>query len=364
VGNGASGLVSVTTSQGTATKDGFNYNAPDSTSTTTTTESTLTNTTTNTSISTTTTTPTITSQQNNTQTLDFKLSDVNSSGVLSDNYSQDQTQDSTGLTVRLSINKGTKLTDATGNSVTDITVAFANLPKTESSNIIPIQAYEFGPDGSTFNPAITITVPYDPAKLGDGVSASKLRVVYYSSNNAKWEYIDCKVDAKNQLIQWQTTHFTTFAIVATSGFQFSWNMFILVVGILMILGLLLLAIIKRDNLVVAYAGLRGNQRVPVKERNEPELSTNKQAMSVYSPTQTNSEKHIKTSLTRTEEEMFNTIEIDKGNVDCNEIGLVFEDADDGSKGKGPVRIKLGYNSKLGTDNVIKINLIKRAKDDE
>ena len=125
----------------------------------------------------------------------------------------------------------------------------------------------------------------------------------------------------------------------------------------MILGLLLLAIIKRDNLVVAYAGLRGNQRVPVKERNEPELSTNKQAMSVYSPTQTNSEKHIKTSLTRTEEEMFNTIEIDKGNVDCNEIGLVFEDADDGSKGKGPVRIKLGYNSKLGTDNVIKINLI-------
>jgi hypothetical protein len=43
---------------------------------------------------------------------------------------------------------------------------------------------------------------------------------------------------------------------------------------------------------------------------------------------------------------------------------VFDDAADGSKGKGPVRIKLGYNPKLGAENVIKINLIKRAKDDE
>jgi hypothetical protein len=170
--------------------------------------------------------------------------------------------------------------------------------------------------GSTFNPAITITVPYDPAKLADGISANGLRVVYYSSSNAKWEYIDCKIDTTNQLIQWQTTHFTTFAIVATSGFQFSWNMFILVMLILMILGLLLLAILKRDKLVVAYAGIRRNHRISVKERNEPELSTNnKQVMSAYSPTLTNGEKQLKTSSARTEEEMFNTIEIDKGNVD-------------------------------------------------
>ena len=49
---------------------------------------------------------------------------------------------------------------------------------------------------------------------------------------------------------------------------------------------------------------------------------------------------------------------------CNEIGVVLEENNGSSNGNGPIRIRLGYNPQLGAEDVIKIDLIKRTKDDE
>jgi hypothetical protein len=265
----------------------------------------------------------------------------------------------------LAITQGTKLTDSAGNTVTDITVNLDSLPKSESNNIIPIQAYEFGPDGSTFNPAISITVPYDPTKLPGGASASHLKVAYYSTGNAKWEYISCKVDTTNHLIQWQTTHFTTFAIVYATGFQLSWSLLLYVLGILILLGLVVLAVSKREKLAVVFAGWRGNQGAAVaEERGNQSSVIHDTETSVYSPAIIPAEKPGKTSLSRPGEEVCRTIEIDKGNVKCNEIGLVVEENGGNANGNGPIKIRLGYNPQLGAEDVIKISLIKRTKDDE
>ena len=338
VGDGTSGIITITTDDGTVSDNGFTY------------------------IPATTTTPV---ENNNPSPLDFNLANDESAGVLTQSYSQDQSENGTGLMVRLSIKQGTKLTDSAGDAITDITVNFASIPKSESTNIIPIQAYEFGPDGSTFNPAISITVPYDPTKLPGANSASHLKVAYYSTSNDKWEYINCKVDTTNHLIQWQTTHFTTFAIVYASGFQLSWSLLLYVLGILILLGLVALAVTKREKLVVAFAGWRGNHGAAVvEERGSKSSVIHDPETSVYSPAIIPAEKTAKTSLYRPGEEVYRSIEIDKGNVKCNEIGVVLEENNGSSNGNGPIRIRLGYNPQLGAEDVIKIDLIKRTKDDE
>jgi hypothetical protein len=132
---------------------------------------------------------------------------------------------------------------------------------------------------------------------------------------------------------------------------------------LFLLGLALFVIMqKREKLVLAFAGWRGGRQSTVADLNTSEPHV--QSMPVYSSPVKVYDKSEKMANQPGDEDLVSTIEIDKGNVECNEIGLVFDENSNGSNGTGPVRIKLGYNPKLGNENVIKINLIKRSKGDE
>ncbi|GAH14697.1 unnamed protein product, partial [marine sediment metagenome] len=85
----------------------------------------------------------------------------------------------------------------------------------EDARIIGL-AYDFGPDGANFDPAITFTWSYDPAGYVLGyVAEEDLVLAYYDKDAGKWIELDCVVDTKNNTITALVSHFTTFAIVGT-----------------------------------------------------------------------------------------------------------------------------------------------------
>ncbi len=84
----------------------------------------------------------------------------------------------------------------------------------EDAHIIGL-AYDFGPDGATFDPPITFTWSYDPDALPEDVAEEDLVIAYYDEAAGKWVELDGVVDTENNTITASVSHFTTFAIIGT-----------------------------------------------------------------------------------------------------------------------------------------------------
>ena len=76
-----------------------------------------------------------------------------------------------------------------------------------------IGAYDFGPDGATFDPPITLIWSYDPNDIPEGVAEEDLVIAYYDEATDRWVELDCVVDTGNNTITASIEHFTTFAII-------------------------------------------------------------------------------------------------------------------------------------------------------
>ena len=74
-------------------------------------------------------------------------------------------------------------------------------------------AYDFSPDGATFDPPINLTWHYDPAALPEGVAEEDMVLAYYDEDAGEWVELDCVVDTENNTITASVPHFTTFAII-------------------------------------------------------------------------------------------------------------------------------------------------------
>ena len=84
-------------------------------------------------------------------------------------------------------------------------------PPPEDANVIGL-VYDFGPDGATFDPAITLTFTYDPDDLPEGVSEEDLVIAYFI--DGEWiELEGCIVDTETNTITASVSHFTTFALI-------------------------------------------------------------------------------------------------------------------------------------------------------
>jgi len=85
-------------------------------------------------------------------------------------------------------------------------------PPPAESHIIGL-AYDFGPNGATFNPPITITLEYDPDSLPENVAEGDLVLAYYDETIGEWVNLECVVDTENNTITASVPHFTIFAII-------------------------------------------------------------------------------------------------------------------------------------------------------
>ncbi len=112
------------------------------------------------------------------------------------------------------IPKGTIALDKEGDPLDSLEAAVDESPPDppEDAHIIGL-AYDFGPDGATFDPAITLEYTYDPAEIPEGVAEEDLVLAYYDEAADKWVEVDCVVDTENNIITASVEHFTSFAII-------------------------------------------------------------------------------------------------------------------------------------------------------
>jgi len=69
----------------------------------------------------------------------------------------------------------------------------------------------FGPQGTSFSDSVTITVPYDPANLPEGVTnEADLNLVRYDAASESWVELPSTVDTENSLVIGKTLHFSGF----------------------------------------------------------------------------------------------------------------------------------------------------------
>ncbi|UCH42494.1 MAG: hypothetical protein JSW16_06695 [Dehalococcoidales bacterium] len=75
--------------------------------------------------------------------------------------------------------------------------------------------YDIKPDGATYDPAITLTITYDPDIIPDGISAGDLVIATWDEDTGAWVNLEgCIVDTETTSISVQISHFTPFAIRA------------------------------------------------------------------------------------------------------------------------------------------------------
>ena len=175
------------------------------TSTTTTTTTTTTPTTTDT---TTITTPTPTSATSTTITanvLGTSGSFSMSNGTVPSATSLSSSNGRMGIS--LAANTAVSL-PAGSQQITAIQLAQSPTPPANSK---VIEAYSFGPDNTTFSPAASVTVKYDPATLPADVQESNLYLALLE--NSSWTEIPCTVDAVAKTVTAQVSHFSTYALL-------------------------------------------------------------------------------------------------------------------------------------------------------
>jgi len=121
---------------------------------------------------------------------------------------------STDGMLTITVTKGTIALDEDGDRLEDLGAAVDESPPDppEDTHIIGL-AYDFGPDGATFDPPITFTWSYDPDALPGGVAEEDLVIAYY--DEAEWVELDSVVDTKDYTVTASVEHVTTFAIIGT-----------------------------------------------------------------------------------------------------------------------------------------------------
>ena len=114
----------------------------------------------------------------------------------------------------MTIPEGTIALDKYGNPLASLETAVDERPPSppEDTNIIGL-AYDFGPDGATFDPAITLEYTYDPADIPEGVAEEDLVLAYYDEAAGEWVELPSTVDPVTHTITASASHFTTFAII-------------------------------------------------------------------------------------------------------------------------------------------------------
>jgi len=115
----------------------------------------------------------------------------------------------------LTIEEGTIALDEDGDPLSTLTLDVDVSPPDppEDAHIIGL-AYDFGPDGATFDPPITMTYTLDLDDLPEGVDPENLVIAYWDGD--EWVELDSDVDVENNTItiEAEVEHFTTFAVIA------------------------------------------------------------------------------------------------------------------------------------------------------
>ncbi|MDO9579868.1 MAG: hypothetical protein Q7J06_04790 [Bacteroidales bacterium] len=114
----------------------------------------------------------------------------------------------------LTIDKGTKGLTKEKEPLSQISMVEMGKPPALPEDVSTIGLiYDFGPDGATFDPPITLTISYDPSLMPEGIAKENLVIAYYDKESEKWIELDSVVDTKAKTISAKVSHLTVFALL-------------------------------------------------------------------------------------------------------------------------------------------------------
>jgi hypothetical protein len=117
--------------------------------------------------------------------------------------------------VSISIDKGVKARTKDGDALKYVGIApMTDPPAPPADTSVIGLTYDLTPAGATFDPGVTLSFTYDPAKLPAGVYENKLILAWYDSAAGKWVELGGTVDTATHTISVKVTHFTAYAVIA------------------------------------------------------------------------------------------------------------------------------------------------------
>ena len=111
----------------------------------------------------------------------------------------------------LNIPAGTKMLTKENSALTSLSAeVLAATPATPSGSAL-VLAYNLGPEGATFTPALTLTLSYDPAKLPKNVLEKDLYIAWY--DGTQFQGLASTVDEQANKVTSQMAHLSSYALL-------------------------------------------------------------------------------------------------------------------------------------------------------
>ena len=114
-------------------------------------------------------------------------------------------------TITLNLPENNGCWNSAGQVLTSINAGITTAPPATTNDDAMVLAYTFGPDGANFNPALTLTLKYDPAITTAKVLENSLYAEGY--DGTQWQRIDGVINKAQKTITIQISHFSTYAVM-------------------------------------------------------------------------------------------------------------------------------------------------------
>lgn len=101
-----------------------------------------------------------------------------------------------------------------GNALWYVAVEPESSPPPPPQANYTASAYNFGPDGATFEPPITLIVSYDPDALPEVIDPEDLVIACYDEGTGEWVVLPTVVNIDDHHVIASLEHFTSFVILA------------------------------------------------------------------------------------------------------------------------------------------------------
>lgn len=120
---------------------------------------------------------------------------------------------SPGGDVTISVDKYTKMYDQGGDRILGMGVAPVDDPPSPPSGYSVLKAFDFDPNGATFDPGVEITIVFDPGDVAEG---DTVVIAYYDEDAGEWQFIEGTVN-EDGTATFTVTHFTIFGVLSTAA---------------------------------------------------------------------------------------------------------------------------------------------------
>jgi hypothetical protein len=116
--------------------------------------------------------------------------------------------------VSITIPAGIALLDEGSKPLRNLTVVPVEPLPAPPEGYHVLAAFDFEPDGASFNPGLHITFTYDPAAIPEGMDEDNLVIAVIDGDTGQWQFLSVSFDPETNTATFIVTHFTVYAVVA------------------------------------------------------------------------------------------------------------------------------------------------------